>query len=251
MSIEIELSQDTRVETWWLARESARNAISLQMWNQLRDAALAVAPGVRVVVIRGRGKHFSAGADIKGLGRTLAGDDDSDYRAVNSAAESAIAAISIPTVAAINGFCMGGAVQLALACDLRIATRDSQFAITPAKLGIVYPATALRRLVTCVGASAASELLLTAQTIDAARAYELGLISRVVDDLASALAQLIETLMSQSPFTQRATKAVISALINGEEIEELGRQLEQSSLEHPDLSEGLAAFSEKRRPDFR
>ncbi len=251
MSIDIESSDDQRIQTWWLARESARNAISLDMWNQLSHAAQTLGPDVRVVIIRGRGAHFSAGADIIGLGRSLAGDSGStNYRATNAAAEAAIGALGVPTVAAIDGYCMGGGVQLAVACDLRIATSASQFAVTPAKLGIVYPALALKRLVACVGLSAANELLLTGETIDARRAREIGLVSRVVDDLDSALDEIAASLMSRSRFSQRATKSVIAAAINGNDVEELGRQFEAESLENGDLLEGLAAFREKRPPRF-
>ena len=251
MSVEIELSRDGRVQTWWLARPQARNAISLEMWQQLHDAATSLSSTVRVVVIRGRGEHFSAGADITALGRTLAADHEgSSYRAVNASAEAAIAGLPVPTVAAINGYCMGGAVQLALACDIRVATFDAQFAVTPAKIGIVYPASALQRLVAMVGPSAASELLLTAETVDATRAYEIGLVSRVVSDLDEAVRDLVNSLLARSPFTQRASKSIIRTLIDSVDVEELGRNFESASLVNNDLSEGLAAFREKRDPRF-
>ncbi len=251
MSIVVDRSANGRVETWWLTREEARNAITLEMWTQLRDLASSLNSSVRVVVIRGRGAHFSAGADIVGLGRSLAADvDGSNYREINRAAETAVASMTVPTVAAIDGFCVGGGVQLALACDLRIASRSARFAVTPAKLGIAYPASALTRLVAIVGPAAASELLLSADTIDVERALNISLVTRIVDDLDAGLDALVSSLISRSPFTQMATKSVMNALIASNDVESLGRRWESASLEHGDLAEGLSAFREKREPNF-
>jgi enoyl-CoA hydratase/carnithine racemase len=251
MTVEIERTHGGRVETWWLARENARNAISLDMWSQLRDAAVNVHEQVRVVVIRGRGEHFSAGADIIGLGRSLAADHDgSSYREINAAAEFAVSHLRVPTIAAINGYCVGGGVQLALACDLRVADHTSRFAVTPAKLGIVYPASALKRLVAIVGPASALELLLTAETIDAARAHEISLVNRLVTNIDDGTNELVNALLSRSTLTQQATKSVVAALMDTFDVEELGRIWERASLEHRDLREGLAAFAEKRDPQF-
>ena len=253
MTVQIERSSDGRVETWWLSRPSARNAITLDMWSALELAALRVDADldVRAVVIRGRGGNFSSGADIIGLGRSLAGDHaGSNYRSVNAAAEFNVAALSVPTIAAIDGYCFGGGVQLALACDLRVATARSQFAVTPAKLGIAYPASAIRRLVANVGSAVALELLLTAKTIDASRAQEVGLINRTVDDLDAGVAELCAGLLAVSPFTQAASKRVIAALLEAVDVSALGTALEAESLNHDDLIEGLAAFGQKRPAEF-
>lgn len=254
VSVEIESSHEGRVETWWLNRPEARNAVSLDMWRAVADNADRVRADrkIRVVVVRGRGGHFSAGADIAQLGRSLASDaEGGHYRATNARAERALSSLPLPTVAAIEGFCIGGGVQLALSCDLRVATSSSRFAITPAKLGIAYPAAALQRLVAAVGPSHASELLLTADMIDAPRAHAIGLVNRLHDDLDSAVDELVTTLLSRSAFTQAATKSIIDALLNEVDIAERGREWERRSLEVADFAEGAQAFAEKRDPSFR
>jgi len=253
VSVDVERRSDGRVETWWLNRPASRNALSLEMWASLVENSTRVTSDlhVRVVVIRGRGHHFSAGADIVGLGRALAADTtSSSYRATNAAAESAVASLPMPVIAAIDGACIGGGVQLALACDLRIATTRASFAVTPAKLGIAYPASAVQRLVAIVGPARASELLLTGDTIDAATALEHGVVTRVVDDLEASVNALIATLIERSPFTQAASKAVIGRLVASRPIDDLTTSLELASLEHGDLDEGLSAFAEKRPPRF-
>ncbi len=253
MNVTSEYSHDSRVATWWLDRPEARNAVNLQMWEALRDEAAAVDanPDVAVVIIRGRGSHFSAGADIGSLGRSLAADHDgTNYRATNLAAERAISSLRVPTIAAIEGFCVGGGVQIALACDIRIASSTSTFGVTPARLGISYPAVALQRLVAIAGYGLATELLLAGEMISAERAERCGLIQHSTEDLESSLASMVSALLQRSPFTQMATKQLLNAMIAAVDIGDLGHRMEQASLDSPDLDEGLNAFSEKRPPRF-
>ena len=253
MSVTHERNDDGTVATWWLDRPEARNAVNFEMWESLRDAALEANrdPQLRVVVIRGRGQHFSAGADIASLGRSLAADHDgSTYRAVNLEAERALATLRVPTVAAIEGFCVGGGVQIALACDLRIATPDATFGVTPARLGIAYPAAALQRLVAIAGYGLATELLLAGEMISALRAERSGLVQQTTDDLDGTLTTMIDALRARSPFTQLATKQVLQAMIDAVDVSDLGRAMELASLSSPDLDEGLTAFQEKRAPRF-
>jgi len=223
------------------------------MWEQLAHECerLRNDETVRVVIVRGRGENFSAGADIEALGRTLAADHDgSHYRATNANAERALSELPQVTIAAIDGYCVGGGVQLALACDLRLATPRASFAVTPAHLGIVYPATSIARLVATVGRGVASDLLLRAHFIDAAEALRVGLVSALTDDLDASLKNYCEELVKRSPFTQRASKVVLNHLLESPELMELGRELEAESLTNGDLDEGLAAFREKRQSRF-
>ena len=245
MNVAVEYSDDGKVATWWLDRPEARNAVNLAMWEALREAAEAANKNadLRVVIIRGRGGHFSAGADIASLGRTLAADHDgSSYRATNLAAERAITSLRMPTIAVIEGFCVGGGVQIALACDIRIADRGSTFGVTPARLGISYPAIA--------GMGLATELLLAGEMIPATRAGATGLIQHVTDDLDQSVNEMVAALLQRSPFTQSATKQLLNAMIEAVDLADLGHDMEQASLTSPDLDEGLAAFGEKRPPRF-
>ena len=223
------------------------------MWEALREVAEAANKNadLRVVIIRGRGGHFSAGADIASLGRTLAADHDgSSYRATNLAAERAITSLRMPTIAVIEGFCVGGGVQIALACDIRIADRGSTFGVTPARLGISYPVVALQRLVAIAGMGLATELLLAGEMIPATRASATGLIQHVTDDLDQSVNEMVAALLQRSPFTQSATKQLLNAMIEAVDLADLGHDMEQASLTSPDLDEGLAAFGEKRPPRF-
>jgi enoyl-CoA hydratase/carnithine racemase len=253
MTVSVSRSHGDAVETWWLDRPDARNAMNLEMWEEITRLASAVHTNVntRVVVIRGRGDHFSGGADIASLGRTLAADvDGSRYREVNAAAEAALISLPVPTIAAIDGFCVGGGVQVAICCDLRYATPKAQFGVTPARLGISYPASGIQRLVNVVGLAWASELLLAGDIVDCARGLRMNLVHDVVEDLDSHLDTTIATLLSRSSFTQAAVKAILAAIESGDDTTELGHQLERASLTSGDLEEGLSAFSQKRSPQF-
>jgi enoyl-CoA hydratase/carnithine racemase len=253
MSFEIERNVSGDVETWWLNRPEVHNAVSLDMWHKIvvECERLEGDRSLRVLVVRGRGEHFSAGADVNGLGRALAADvDGSVYRATNAAAEAALSALPLVTIALINGYCVGGAVQLALACDIRIASEDAQFGVTPARLGIVYPALATARLVATIGRTAAADLLLRGHLIDAQRALDIGLVSNVSTKPEETLDAYVDEVLSRSSSSQIATKQVMNELLRNETLSALGTELEQASLQHGDLDEGLAAFREHRKPQF-
>lgn len=253
MTVSLSTSHDGAVQTWWLDRPAARNAMDLEMWQTLIELADHVRQSdeVRVVVLRGRGDHFSGGADIERLGRSLAADvDGTSYRATNAAAERAVISLPVPTIAAIDGFCVGGGVQVAICCDIRLATPRAQFGVTPARLGISYPASGIQRLINVVGLPWASQLLLTGDIVSVERAVQMNLVHEVVDDLDSHLGTVIATLLSRSSFTQSSVKAILTALEYGDDVSDIGRQQERASLTAGDLDEGLAAFREKRSPNF-
>ena len=135
---------DHGVATLWLDRPEKRNAVTYDMWVGIAGACerLAADNSVRLLVVRGAGDHFCAGADIAGM-RDVSGGD---YRRANEAADAALAAFPKPSIAVITGACVGGGTEIAVACDLRLADSTSRFGITPARLGIVYPASATARV---------------------------------------------------------------------------------------------------------
>lgn len=256
MSGAIRLEGDGPVATLWLDRPKKRNAMTHAMWAAipaLLDEAAADRE-VRVLVVRGAGDDFCAGADITELGVALAADaDGSSYRGTNARAETALWATPLVTIAAIDGVCLGGGVQLALACDVRVATSRAQLAITAARLGVTYPATSLHRLVATVGAPAARRLVLSAEVLDARNAHRIGLVDRVVehDDLDDVLGALAAHLLSLSPVTQLAAKELVAAIErSGAVPHELGRTWERVAQASDDLTEGLEAFAERRPPSF-
>ena len=174
---EVSVSVDDGIATLLLRRPAKRNAVTYDMWLAIAEhcRALARDPSVRVLLVRGEGAHFCAGADIAGLADT----DQAQYQRDNAAADEALASFPKPTIAVITGACVGGGTELAVACDLRIADATARFGITPARLGLVYPAPAVARVVRLIGPSLAKHLLYSAELIDGERALRIGLIDEL------------------------------------------------------------------------
>jgi enoyl-CoA hydratase/carnithine racemase len=249
--IEVDRSHDGQVETWWLSSPETFNAVTFDMWESLRDEArrAALDASLRAVIIRGRGPHFCSGANIRQLGRSLAADSDgTTYRQLNAEAEDALASLPMVTIAALHGNCVGGGVQLALTCDLRVATPDLVVGVTPVKLGIVYPTGAIDRLVRIVGEATARQLLLLGDLHDAEFARRSGLVHDLVPDLDVQLDAWVASLTARSSYAQMLTKIALARRAEGDAGD--GRDLEALSLTHGDVDEGVSAFVEKRPPRF-
>ncbi|MER7291206.1 enoyl-CoA hydratase-related protein, partial [Streptomyces lydicus] len=170
------------------------------------------------------------------------------------AAEEALAAFPKPTLAAIRGYCVGGGAQLAAACDLRFAEEGALFGVTPAKLGVVYPASATRRLVRLVGLATAKYLLFSGELIDCARALRTGLVDEVLaeGELAKRVAEFSAVLASRSLLTQTAAKELANGTwdVPPAEAEERGAHWAAQARASGDTAEGAAAFLERRAPRF-
>ena len=184
-----------------LNRPEARNAIPLEGWRELgARAAEAADQGGRLLIVEGAGSAFCAGADLGGFA-SLHGDPDAAacFREAMRAGIERLAALPIPTIAAIDGPCFGAGVALAMACDLRIAGPDARFAITPAKYGISYPQEDISRLIGLVGRGQAARLLLGAGTIDAAEAVRIGFVELdAPDGLEPLLSEVAGALIRNS-----------------------------------------------------
>ena len=250
----IRTTRDGPVGTIWLNRPSKRNAMNYAMWAGLEAAVAAMEgdPDVRVVVLRGTGDHFCAGADITELNVARAAAERS-FAEVNMDAEAALAGLVKPTVAMIAGDCIGGGCALAIDCDIRIATSEARFGITPAKLGIVYPSASLERVTHLLGPAVTKRLLFTGDLIDATTALRVGLVDEVIDggDAERRLATLTAVLASRSLLTQSSTKAMVAAVLaNGSVTEDVRAHWTRVAAAAPDLAEGIAAFADKREPRF-
>ncbi|HYE49685.1 MAG TPA: enoyl-CoA hydratase-related protein, partial [Azospirillaceae bacterium] len=165
-----------------LNQPARRNALSLEMWRLIpaRLAEAAADSAIRVLVVQGAGGTFAAGADISEFGTVYATREDAAaYAADMAAALDGLAGFAKPTLALIEGACVGAGLGVALACDLRFAAADARLGVTPAKLGLVYPLGDTRRLVQAVGPSHAKDLLFTGRLVDAAEALSMGLLNRV------------------------------------------------------------------------
>ena len=253
----IEVSIDEGVTTIAFARPERHNAISYAMWQGLARLmpVLEADDSVDVVLLTGApGGPFSAGADIAEF-RTLRADAEgaAAYNEAVEAGERALIDFSKPTVAAIEGFAIGGGTQVAVACDLRICGAASRFGVTPANLGIVYPLASTRRLVETVGSPWARWLLLTGELVDAATALRSGLGHEVVADAAvpARATELARRVGSRARVSLVGGKALIDRVAHGrlDEDDEVVALYERSR-SGPEYAEGVAAFLDKRAPDF-
>jgi enoyl-CoA hydratase/carnithine racemase len=235
-----------RVARISLDRPQSRNAISLSHWQAFSEAIAEVAAsGARALIVRsGAPNIFSSGADIGDL-ETLGADPlaRTKFRTEMAAAFDDLAALPIATIAAVDGGCYGAAVALALACDIRIAGDKASFAITPAKVGIVYPQGDVARLKARIGPGQAARMLLSGMVIEADQALAIGLVEeRAKSADVSALA-LAETIAANS----RSSISNLKRILAGDPQAD---QLFEEAFGGADFREGVAAFRERRKPVF-
>jgi enoyl-CoA hydratase/carnithine racemase len=237
-----------------LNRPQRRNAVSLAMWQALgalfRD--LATDDAVRAVVLTGAGGHFCAGADISEFG-TLRNSVErgTAYERMVDDCEAAIAELPKPTIAAVAGFCVGGGCGLALACDFRFAEPAAKFAITAARLGIVYGLRETEYLYRTVGLAGAKRILFTGERLEAREALEIGLVDRLTEGPALPSAEAFAaSLADNAPLSIAGAKHILHALAGNHADPHRIEALIRASLESADYREGVAAFNAKRRPRF-
>ena len=214
---------------------------------------------VRCVMVTGAHGMFSAGYDIGEIP-----DDDFEERAERLVAHpftqaiDALAAFPYPTLASLPGHTIGGGLELALSCDLRVAQTEIKLGMPPAKLGLVYSHTGLRRFIDAIGAARTRELFLLGSYIDAPTALAWGLVNRVAsgEELDALALGLAGELAGNAPLAQTGNKRVIEALLRAEselpaDIEEELIELRRASFASQDLREGMRAFAERRAPRWR
>lgn len=239
-----------------LNRPQKKNALTLSMWRRLPElTAMALEqPGLRVLILRGEGGAFSGGADIAEFPELYASREAAmENQKVIQAAMRAVENFPLPTLAAIEGPCYGGGCGLALACDLRFAARDATFAITPAKLGLVYGLDDTRRLAAAVGLSRAKDILFTGRSMKADEAIRIGLIDAVYEPgaLSVAVQAFAANLASASSHSARGTKLILRRLAEGQRHDDdATRALFGEAFSGTDFQEGFKAFLERRPPRF-
>ena len=256
MNETLKVSIDADVATLWLNRPEKKNALTLAMWTALPGAMAKIAadPRAKVLVVRGAGGTFAAGADI-GEFETVYATPDSTRVYFDRVGEvmEALAAFDKPTVAHIEGACVGGGLGLALACDLRIAATDAKLALTPGKLGLVYSLPDTRRLVQAVGLSRTKDILFTGRLIQADEALAIGLIDALhaPDALETAVAEKTAQIAAASQWTARRTKRIVQLIADGETADtDLTARWLIEAVEGEDFREGRDAFLAKRTPVF-
>lgn len=235
------------------------NAMSLDMWHALGEAVdgAAADEAVRVVLLTGAGgKAFISGADISEF-ETHRHDASStrQYARGGGAMLAALEQCKKPTVACIEGFCLGGGLLVAMLADIRIAAEGSQFGIPAAKLGVAYGYTGLERLVSLVGPSRARLLMYTGMRIEAEEALRIGLVDQVVPraDLWTHARQLAETIAGNAPLSIVASKITIEQVLRDPVDRDLGLvdAIDAKCTNSEDFREGRRAFAEKRKPVFQ
>jgi enoyl-CoA hydratase/carnithine racemase len=239
-----------------LDRPAARNALTWEMWRAI--AALlgewAADSSVKVLLLTGSQGCFAAGADIDEMGRLAAEPKAAaQFAADMLGAIQSLARFEKPSIAVIQGACVGGGMTLALACDLRFAGAGARLGITPARLGLVSPLADSARLIDIVGISAAKDLLFSARLVGAEEALSLRLIDRIaaddeIDEAALAYAGHLAKLSQGS--IQGAKRMIARALAGRREDDHETLAEFVAALTGPDFREGRAAFLEKRSPDF-
>ncbi|MFB9073597.1 enoyl-CoA hydratase/isomerase family protein [Citricoccus parietis] len=232
------------------------------MWRALEPACARLADdaSVRAVVVRGAGTDFSAGADISDL-RAILRDEDSGHHdgGAVAAGEAALVGLHKPTIAAVEGYCLGGAWQIAAACDIRLASSDATFGITPAKIGIVYPTAGIERLVRIAGPATAKYLLFSGDFVDAERARVLGLVQAVhpAETFWDDVDTFVQRLAARSQLSIQAMKDIVDTIGAAGAGDDSGAELRDASdhWQHlmataGDAEAGVGAFLAKRTPEF-
>ncbi len=235
-----------------------RNALSLEIWEAIPPVLERAAqdPAVRLVVFGGEGeKAFASGDDVSQFeDQRAAHEAITRYERIAEAALHAIHGFPKPTLACIRGYCIGGGLNVAVACDLRIASMDSSFSVPATRLGVGYLLSATQNLTDLVGPGNAKDILYTARRIDAAEALRLGLVNRVTDPalLPALLDEYVKSITAGAPLTIHAGKRVIQEILKpGPDVDlELCRKLILDCFESEDYAEGRRAFMEKRKPLF-
>lgn len=235
-------------------RPAQRNALTLAMWRELAAVMdrLGQDRDIRAVLLRGAGGLFCAGADVIELLEVRADIASArDYDAAIDACTDAIAAVPRPTVAVLEGVCLGGGLQLASACDFRVASPDVKMGIPAARLGVVYGVAGTRRLMALAGISGAKRLLFSAEPVDGATAQAMGLVEAVAADPMEAAHALVAPMRDKAPLAIAGSKAILNALSQGNAEAAIMEGLIDAATTSHDYKEALAAFREKRKPVFR
>jgi len=265
------LEVDGHVATLWLDRPEKRNAMGPTFWTDLPEAmaVLGADPEVRAVVLAAKGPHFSVGLDLTAM-PDIAGPGGDDGKRLSAAGRAAharreivrlqasitsVADCPVPVIAAIQGWCIGGGVDLISACDIRLASAEAQFSVRETRIAIVADLGSLQRLPAIIGMGHVAELAYTGKDITAARAEAIGLVNGVSADAEAVVADaraMAAEIAANSPLAVQGTKSV---LVAGE-----GRSVAEgldyvatwnaAFLASDDLMEAMAAFMEKRPGNF-
>jgi enoyl-CoA hydratase/carnithine racemase len=242
-----------------LTNAERRNVLDVATATAMQEAVerLGRDPDVRCVVIAGSGGTFAAGADIREL-ESASAEENLAYNRRLRASVNAVAALPMPTIAALNGHAIGGGLEVALSCDIRIAAREIKVGMPPAKLGLVYSHTGLAKFLEACGPAVTAELFYVGRNVDAERGREMGLLNYVVEpgELDRAAEDMASEIAGNAPLSVSGNKRILRAL-RGQaaalpaELERELVELRESCFSTEDFREGVRAFAEKRAPRWQ
>lgn len=260
MGGKVAVARDGSVATVTISNPAKKNALNLKILGELRKAFDRLAEEEsRCVILRGEGREaFCAGYDITAI--PAGGSGEAQVLLSSNPFDDmirAVASFPAPVIGMLNGSAFGGGLELAVACDVRIASDQAVFGMTPARLGIIYRPAGLMRFVHVIGLPATKELFYTARKVSARRAADLRLVNRVCppEELEQVTYEMAREIVGNAPLSIRGTKRILSMCMEfrglpqeeAQEAEDLIRQC----IESDDLVEGKKAFLAKRKPDFR
>ncbi|HJV46773.1 MAG TPA: enoyl-CoA hydratase-related protein [Bacillota bacterium] len=251
------LEKDGPIATLYFNRPEKRNAISHEMWKAIPGLVHEVEEdsSIKVLILRGVDHTaFAAGADISEFYSIMSSVEGAKlHNETTHIAERALVSLTKPSIAMIQGFCIGGGCELAVACDFRFSDTNGRFGITPAKLGLVYSLEATKQLVDLVGPQNAKFILYSGKHFDIERAVRMGLVDEVYSpgEIEQKTYEFAKLLTENAQFPIRVAKYFVAQILQGvnEETEE-ARNLRLGSFETSDYQEGVRAFMEKRKPQF-
>jgi enoyl-CoA hydratase/carnithine racemase len=251
---DIELTQHGASAVVTLNRPSKRNAVTLPMWKDIARlfGELGGDETVRSVVLTGAGGNFSVGADISEFESVR--DNialSAEYEVAVDAATEAIAGVAKPTIAVVDGFCLGGGCHLAMACDFRFAKTGATFGIPAARLSIVYGFRSTRRLLALVGLTQAKRILFLGERFDAAEAVRIGMADGCSDDPTAIAERMAATLADNAPLSVAGAKFILNGLASADVDPAAVQAIIDRASASEDYKEGRLAFAEKRRPVFK
>lgn len=233
------------------------NAISLSMWEQIGQSLKKYKNNkdIRCVVLRGKGnKAFSAGADISEFNNNRSRKDAVlKYDNVSKNSLKILQSFSKPTVALIDGYCIGGGLATALSCDIRLSSLKSTFAIPAAKLGLAYDYEGIKRLRDIVGPARAKYIFFTARQFSANEAIQMGIIEQIFEEnsFEKDTMKVLNSIIDNAPLTITSAKLAIDANPEDKTLYEKCTELEKACFASKDYEEGRLAFNEKRKPIFK
>jgi enoyl-CoA hydratase len=252
----LRIEEHGRATVLYFNRPDKLNAINREVYGELANFLDRIARGdtnVEVLILSGEGRAFVAGADIDDY-LTMTLQEFSAFQRLGFAVMQKIRQLQFPVIAAVNGYAFGGGFEIALTCDISIASENAKMGLPEAKLGLLPGGGGTQTLSRIVGAQIAKRMIMCGETIDAARAQSLGIVSEVVpkgDAVASAMA-LAQTMLANGPLAIRLAKRVIDEGLEASLYTALNFEMDSTALLFvtDDKREGIEAFNEKRTPVF-